>query len=133
VVTPGQRARLARAKRRRHVQELPDDFESMSGSDQLAWLIDNGVTLAELLGDDGEDEAPAEVRLVTEPQVPSGDPVPEPEMVAPQAVAAKPELPAEPPPPPPPLEWWQERARFRARGPDDYYDDEPEEEDDEEL
>ena len=53
-MTPGQRARLARAKRRRRAEELQAAFESLSGSDQLAWLVSNGTTLAELLSDDGD-------------------------------------------------------------------------------
>jgi hypothetical protein len=135
VVTPGQRTRLARAKRRRRVEELPDDFESLSGSDQLAWLISNGTTLAELLSDENEDEPQAEACLVGDPKH-FGKPEPEPVMIAPPSDAkpmlARLEPPAEPLPPPSPPQWWEERCQWQARGPNDYYDDEPKEEEDDE-
>jgi hypothetical protein len=44
--------RVRRAKRRRVPPERPEGFDKMSGSQQLAWLIANGVKLADLLGDD---------------------------------------------------------------------------------
>jgi hypothetical protein len=136
----GQRTRIARLKCR-SPRERPDNFDSMSGTEQLAWLIENGETLSRLLSDDygGETCKPA-AGAALQPQ-----PAPEPpaEVALPPAPVKtrpappaktphRPRYPGEPDPsyvPPPPNQYAEEMCRWRARGPDDYYDDQPPEED----
>ena len=139
-MTPRQRTRIARLNRR-SPHERPDNFDSMSGTEQLIWLIENGATLGELLSDDYPAGTSADAAgAVLPPQ-----PAPEPpiEVAPPPApVETKPAPPAKPPHrprypgepdpsyvPPPPSQYAEQMCRWRARGPNEPYDDDPPEDD----
>lgn len=140
-MTRGKRARIAHL-RRRSPHDRPDNFDSMSDIDQLVWLIDNGVTLSELLSDDygGETSKPVVAALPPQPAPePLAEVAPTPAPVetrpAPPAKPPhRPRYPGEPDPsyvPPPPSPYADQMCRWRARGPDDYYCNEKPPEDDE--
>jgi len=140
-MTPGKRNRIARL-RRPSPHERPANFDSLSGTDQLTWLIENGVPLSRLLSDDyggGTSKPAAEVAL--QPSQPAPEP-PAEVALPPAPVETRPAPPAKPPHrprypgepdpsyvPPPPSQYAEQMCRWRARGPNDYYDDEPPEED----
>ena len=139
-MTPRQRARIARLNCR-SPHERPEHFDSMSGTEQLVWLIENGETLSRLLSDDyGSERSEPAAGAALQPQ-----PAPErpAEVALPQApVETRPAPPAKPPHrprypgepdpsyvPPPPSQYAEQMCRWRARGPHEPYDDDPREED----
>ena len=138
-MTPRQRARIARLNR--SPQERPDNFDSMSGTEQLIWLIENGTTLDELLSDDypgGSSKhaasAPLEPRQAREPpaEVALSEAPVENKPAPPAKPPHRPRYPGEPDPsyvPPPPSQYAEQMCRWRARGANDYYDNEPPEDD----
>jgi hypothetical protein len=124
--------RVRRAKRRRVPPERPENFDSLSPNDQLAWLVENGVKLSDLLGDDNGGIGARAVNAAAPQPVPVArvevtPPAPVVEVKPAQPAPLPRPLPAppRPPAPPQPRQWWEEKCRWRARGLQDYYDDEP--------